>query len=79
LDRESAKNMRKLILIFILLILCGRFGYPEQEEALQSENSIIKCIVLSDAPISHIPYILEELTVKVALQDSKLNNIPGSS
>jgi hypothetical protein len=62
-----------------LLSLCGRFGYADEEEAAQSENSIIKYIVLSDAPTSHVSYVLEELTGKAVVQDGELKNIPASS
>jgi hypothetical protein len=79
LDRDSDKNRDKLILIFVLPSLCGRFGYAEEEEAAQSENSIIKYIVLSDAPTSHVPFGLGELTGKAVVQDGELKNIPGSS
>lgn len=69
--------MKKHVLVFVLLILCIRFAYAE-EEAFQVENSIIKSIALSDAPLSQVLYIIEELTGKVVLQDNQLGNIPIS-
>ncbi|MDR2776426.1 MAG: hypothetical protein LBB17_00030 [Puniceicoccales bacterium] len=69
--------MKKHVLVFVLLILCIRFAYAE-EEAFQVENPIIKSIALSDAPLSQVLYIIEELTGKVVLQDNQLGNIPIS-
>ncbi|MDR2628884.1 MAG: hypothetical protein LBC30_02765 [Puniceicoccales bacterium] len=72
--------MKNHILIFVLLILCIHFAYAEEEEeeAFQAEDSIVKSIALSDAPLSQVLYVMEELTGKVVLQDSQLGNIPIS-
>ncbi|MDR1233207.1 MAG: hypothetical protein LBJ75_03030, partial [Puniceicoccales bacterium] len=72
--------MKKHILVFVLLVLCIRFAYAEEdeEEALQAEESIVKSIALSDAPLSQVLYIIEELTGKAVLQDSQLGNVPIS-
>ncbi|MDR0742521.1 MAG: hypothetical protein LBE98_03595 [Puniceicoccales bacterium] len=69
--------MKKRILVFVLLILCIRFAYAK-EEASQAEESIVKSIALSDAPLSQVLYIIEELTGKAVLQDNQLENIPIS-
>ncbi|MDR1173328.1 MAG: hypothetical protein LBK24_00865, partial [Puniceicoccales bacterium] len=72
--------MKKHILVFVLLALCIRFAYAEEdeEEAFQAEESIVKSIALSDAPLSQVLYIIEELTGKAVLQDSQLGNVPIS-
>ncbi|MDR1528700.1 MAG: hypothetical protein LBS22_03915 [Puniceicoccales bacterium] len=72
--------MKKHILVFVLLVLCIRFAYAEEEEeeAFQAEDSVVKSIALSDAPLSQVLYIMEELTGKAVLQDSQLGNVPIS-
>jgi type II secretory pathway component GspD/PulD (secretin) len=47
----------------------------DAEEAFQTEDAIVKSIALSDAPLSQVLYIIEELTGKAVLQDSKLGNV----
>jgi type II secretory pathway component GspD/PulD (secretin) len=54
------------------------YAEEEEEEAFQTEDTIVKSIALSDAPLSQVLYIIEELTGKAVLQDSKLGNVPVS-
>jgi type II secretory pathway component GspD/PulD (secretin) len=56
-----------------------QFVYAEEEEeAFQVKDSIVKSIALSDAPLSQVLYIMEELTGKAVLRDSQLGNVPIS-
>jgi type II secretory pathway component GspD/PulD (secretin) len=48
----------------------------DAEESFQTEDAMVKSIALSDAPLSQVLYIIEELTGKAVLQDSKLGNVP---
>lgn len=55
-----------------------QFVYAEEEETFQVEEAMVKSIALSDAPLSQVLYIMEELTGKAVLQDSNLGNVPIS-
>jgi type II secretory pathway component GspD/PulD (secretin) len=66
--------MKKKRLLITFLILCAHCAFAI-EKPPKGDFSTVKNIALSGAPLSQVLYILEELTGKSILRDSKLADV----
>jgi type II secretory pathway component GspD/PulD (secretin) len=68
------KNMKKQMLLFAILTFGVQFLAADGEHLTES-RMVVKNVALSGAPLSEVLFVLEELTEKPVIRDSKLQDV----